>query len=831
MGTSGGGVNRVFLSHSSKDKGSYVDVVARRLGDQNIEYDAVTFEEGENTLEEIQKRIDKCDLFALFISSEALDSPWVQGEIERAHKLLGAKVIKKFYPIIIDPSVTYADPRLPEWISREYNLKLVSRPAVTARRIEAKLRQLHWDSNPKSQERRRILVGRNELVREFENRIDDIDLPKPTCVIASGLAGIGRSTFLQHALSKASLVEVSYEPVKLVLEREDSIEDLILKLNDTGLTAQDNSRLENLLNKPIEQKTRILAEMLSEIRKAREVIFLEDRGCIVSHSKEIADWFAAAIESLGEGPRPVACIAAKYRVNPVFTRRHPGFYSVEVPELSPRERSGLLRRILDLHEFAISPDDFAFFAEQLKGYPEEAIYCANLILDLGVARAKQASHLITEFNSERASLLLRQYEGNSDAIDFIYLLSEFEFVGVSFLYEIVEEERYAPLLEELVTNLICDYVGPEKEYVRVNDTIRDLVRRNRLELPPQFAEKLRVHVKHFVQDSDKFERDSADFFYSIKNALAQGLEIDSRYLAPSHILRTIKDLYFSRENSKRLIMLADMLLEKEAFLDKKVIEDARYYLCLGLARQKDKRVLKEVMNISGPEHDFVLGYYYRLTGRHKDALDRLTKLLDKPYIASRAKRELVLVYQYVEEFDKAAEMAKDNYLANRGNQYPIQSYLICLLNAENYMAHKGKIQTLISELGDIGSQQSREMALIAEAMYESKFNNNRAAAYERIDQARGVQGSHYPLLAKFDIALRFRDMDAMRETLAELKALQKVKTFSSNTIVKNEAFYLASTGQLAEAKALLKTGLENYPAESITKIEAKLQSVFDARPR
>ncbi|MGQ1785262.1 MULTISPECIES: hypothetical protein [unclassified Saccharicrinis] len=43
---------KAFLSHSSKDKG-YVQVIANRLGKEKVIYDAMTFEEGNRSIEEI----------------------------------------------------------------------------------------------------------------------------------------------------------------------------------------------------------------------------------------------------------------------------------------------------------------------------------------------------------------------------------------------------------------------------------------------------------------------------------------------------------------------------------------------------------------------------------------------------------------------------------------------------------------------------------------------------------------------------------------------------------------------------------------------------------
>lgn len=819
----------VFLSHSSSDKASYIDVVARKLGDANIQYDQLTFEEGEKTSDEITKGIEKCDVFALFISDAALKSKWVLDEISQAEKRLSAESLAKVYPIIIDLSINFKDARIPDWLRENYNLKLISRPTVAARRLEAKLRELHWSNHKTNQKRKEIFVGRNQLLDDFETRIDDVDQSRPACIIASGLTRIGRSKFLSHAIVKSNLVSSSFSPIKIMLDRVDSIEDFIIKLFDTGLTNSSSKDLENLLTIKIENKVRILSKMLLDVQSAKETLFVEDGGCVVSHSREIAGWFKDSIKAIKNISNPVLCIASAYRPNPAEVRREPLIYAVEIPELLPKERSGLLRRLLDVHQIEMSTDDFNFFALQLKGFPEEVFYCVNLILDLGIKGAKNEVNQLTEFNRERASLLLRQYEENVKVLDFIYLLSEFEFIGLEFLYQIVDEKLYQEILGELVARSICDYVGIEQEYVRLNDTIRDLIRRNRLGLPADFAKKIQDHVRDFVKDQNKFERDASDFFYSIKEAFLKNPdEINQKYLAPSHILRTIRQLYYKKENLKKAIRFCDLLLQKEAFLDYKIIEDTRYYLCLSLAKQKDNRVLKEVQKISGPEHDFILGHYYRLTGRHADAIERLSKLIQTPYINSRAKRELVQVYLAVEEYDKAEVMAKENYLANKGNQFPVQSYLNCLLNSENYTSHKDKIAELIKELEAIGSNQSTQMSYIANGLFKSKFEQNKANAFSCISDAIALdEDSQYPYFAQFDIALHYLDVPVMEASLSKLESISQHRTFSKNTLVMLKARLLAATGKIDNAVELVANKLDNFPMSSIERMKEKMIRIHE----
>lgn len=75
---------RSFLSHSSKDKRNYVEIVARLIGFHNCVYDEYTFEAGMKSLKEILKNISTSHLFVLFISNSALESTWVKREITEA---------------------------------------------------------------------------------------------------------------------------------------------------------------------------------------------------------------------------------------------------------------------------------------------------------------------------------------------------------------------------------------------------------------------------------------------------------------------------------------------------------------------------------------------------------------------------------------------------------------------------------------------------------------------------------------------------------------------------------------------------------------------------
>ena len=92
---------KCFFSHKSEDK-SLVNEVAKLLPQSRIELDSLTFEYGKTSAAEIQSSISRSQLFVLFASKEAIESTWIQSEIEFAQNLYFKKQLKGVLVFIID---------------------------------------------------------------------------------------------------------------------------------------------------------------------------------------------------------------------------------------------------------------------------------------------------------------------------------------------------------------------------------------------------------------------------------------------------------------------------------------------------------------------------------------------------------------------------------------------------------------------------------------------------------------------------------------------------------------------------------------------------------
>ncbi|WP_274371815.1 toll/interleukin-1 receptor domain-containing protein [Morganella morganii] len=795
---------KAFLSHSSADKEQYVRKVANLLGRHDIIYDEFTFEKGEKTLDEISIGLKNSALFVLFISDASLNSDWVKKEITESKQLLDSEKLK-ILPIIIDDTISYKDKRIPSWLKENYNLQPIHKIKRIVNRIKNKIYAISWERHPKIEKINSLFIGRNNYIEEFEERISDYDRDRPVAIITSGIPGVGRRTFMYNALKKTKLSSGFVNKNSIVLDRNDSIEDFILKLNDIGVI-DNNSDILSLSSKSISEKEKIIKVAFSYMYDNDESLFIFDDGCVVDYQRKITDWLIRVIDSCDSFKFPILFIASSYKVNFQNQPKGDKFYFFEINELNQKERKRLLSSFLEIEEMApLSSSSFNDVCNLLTGLPEQVRFAVSLIKDKKIFPFENKLPLLAEYNSDKAKILIKKYDGNEKALDFIRLLAQLEVITLDFLFSITGKDTYIEILEDLVSENICELIGQDNLMVRLNDIIRDYIKRNRLDVNNDFSLKIRDLVKGIVSDKDLVEENSSVYMFSIKEMLKSNEKIDTKYIIPSHYLRCMKDLYNTQGSLDRVIELADIILQKEGNMEDRISQNIRYYLCLALAKKADNRLLKEVQKINGNEHKFLIGFYYRKCGRPDDALRVLKEIINEPYVDARAKREIVQAYTQLEEYDEALTYAKNNYIENKNNQFHCQAYFNCLINSKNQSdEQKETLLELIKTLDSINSEQSKEMSLRAKAMFESKINNNENTALDYINDAIDIYGnSPYPLLVKCDICLAFKNKELLKSTIESLESISKKRPLSERTMLKYKAGLLVLNNKHSDASELI----------------------------
>lgn len=813
-----------FLSHSSKDKSTYVQLVADRLPKQWRVYDADTFEHGMKTLDEILRTLADTSLFVLFLSDASLSSDWVKREITEAERLSIQGQIKRIYPIIIDRTITHKDPRIPDWMRDEYNLHPVTRPTIAVRRIQQRLRELSWDAHPRLKERQNIFVGRNDQIGEFEERFDDYSLPPPSCVICSGLPLIGRKTLLRRALSKAVSIRDSYSPPEILLTPQDSVEDFIVKLYDLGFSGDTD--ITDLLNKPLDEKVDLATKLCNDLANLNEILLIEDTGGIVTYERALVHWFTQVLDKIASNKKLLLAISSRFRPN-FETRHRIDVFFVAVPELNKNERMGLFKRVAEFEKLSLNIEDYEYFENLLYGFPDQVIYAVSLIKELGLPTAKRKTELLVGFNTDRAARLVELNAPEEHDKRLLYLLSEFDFISYEFLDSLADLKNYQKTLERFLASAMCETLGANGEYIRLNDAIRDYMRRLRVPLPVEFATKLREHVDSFVKSRDGEEIDASDYLFSIRRALTEGKVIDPKLLIPSHFLKAMKDLYDTHRSYREVIILADRVLESKTHLDSNITKEIRYYLCQSLARQKNQRFLTEVQSVGSPEHDFLLGFYYRMCGRTDEAIQRQSKAVKETRTASRARRELVQLYVNLEDFETARTLAEINYKERPSNPFHIQAYLKCLINSQNWKQHEPVIQKLLQGLAATEQkfERAEEMRLNALSQYEAYCLSEYQKALQTIgDAIAKFPKNPYPLFTRVSILFRMKaPPENIEQALKEIEKTVQSESIFRDALLRLRAQLHYLKGEEAEADKLIRPFLTNVPESLRQNLSQKLR--------
>ena len=812
---------KCFLSHSSKDKARYVATVAAKLA-PNIEYDELTFEEGMGNLEEILLALGRSDIFVLFLSDNSLDSEWVRREITEAKIRIETGELKRFFPIVIDRSISFRDARIPQWMSESYNLRPITKPTIAAKRIRERMVEASWKSHPLLKHRDQIFVGRNQHIADFEQRMDDLTKDQPLVLFTSGLRDIGRKSFMRNALRKSNIVRDTYEPVRIDLTQEDNLEGLILKLADFGLS--DTVDISNLMTRSQNEKYDICARLISDFFPYKEIIMIEDRYCVVRFDRDIAPWFVEVIDRIDHNSLAI-CVATSAKAAKHKYIRDDRLYFIELPELQKVEREGLFKRFCDHLEVEMSRDEYKNFSPLLKGFPEQVTYAASLVSELGTKQAFDRSDEIVSFSSYKASIFLKQYDDEEEILTFLRFLSSFDFVSLDFVLWVAGriDKPLAEFMERFVADSVCEAIGTTGQYFRVNEVIRDAIVRDRTSLDNVYHEVLISFVENFSNNYETEGFDVSEYHIAVKQALSTGIVLPESMMIPAHFLQTMKDLY-NKRMYREVIALADRVLQNAEFYDEHTRQDILYYLCQSLARQQDPRFTEEVQKITGPEHDFLFGFYYRLRRRFDDALKRYKSAMKHQRTEQRARREVVFVLTATEAFEEGLSLAKENHERYPSNPFLAQAYFQCLLHGPDDPNISEKLQDVLSALQQIGGTRAQEMYANLSARFEFQFGD-RDTAYELIDKAiHEHENIVYPVLTKLDMASHEMNAELISSCLKRMQT-GGFGAAHHGAVTKGKAILTALEGDKPRALRIVETDLRELSHTAKEKLIRRIEGI------
>ena len=823
---------KIFISHSSKDKETYVNPVVELLyqekgiGKESIILDEITFYPGSKTKDEIEKYLKIADLFVIFLSKDSIDSNWVQFELASFKKELDNRYPNKgICPIIIDNELQYDNPKIPNWMREEYNLRPVLKKRKIVTVIKSALFDLYSENN-ELKKRFKLFVGRNDYLAAFEKRMDDFDKLKPIIIIGSGFNSIGRKSLLEQCLLKSNIIRNGYFFPKVPFSDKESIEDFILKIADLELTQKVS--IQEVAQKELDEKTLILKKIILELQEQNEIIMVADNGGIIDFQGNVVNWFLNVLKDEEIKDQITFCITSKFRFTNFEQAREVAdrIFSMEVAELNKVERGGLLRRYLELENINLENSLLKEIAEELlTGYPTQVFYIVSLIKNNGIDYFKNNRHLAIDYVKNKSAVLLKDLEKNQEKVNFLVLLSKFDGISLKTLIDVFGE-NYNKYISEFILLGICEYVGILKEGIRLNDIIKDYISRSYYELSEEYLNKLEIYISNKLKEMEKdnYYYDIPEILFHLKESLLKGKNIDSKLLIPSVYLQGISELY-NRGKNRDVILFCEKALENERYMDISITSEIRYFLCLSLAKLRKRKFLEEVQKINGPNHNFLYGFYYRQIGKFNLAIQKLDKAIEERQNFSKAKREKVQCYIGMREFDRALQLAQENYENYPENPYHIQAYFSCLVKSENHnnIDKNNKfieiLEELIEKLENNKAEFTKEMALRCKAQMYAFCLHDYDNAIGFIEQAIKLEPNlFYAKLAKFDICEKFNDLEGMEKVYNDLMSQKDFKDRHSHVYVMFHSLILAKKGEIDKAK--------NYFLEKISSFTDEAKNLF-----
>lgn len=807
-------MSKAFLSHSSHEK-ELVKRVADKLGIFHVTLDQYDFHPGEKNISEIEKGIRRSDIFVLFISESALQSPWVEKEIEIVKSMISQNQTKKFLPFIVDDKVKIDNPKIPKWIVEAYNLKNITSSNKIAELIRMQIRECDWDKNPTNAQLSNLFVGRNDLISLLENNLSDIDFQHKNCIQLSGLEGIGRRSIINHYYKKDQIYSsASYTPPTIVLDKGTSIEDFITRLLNLGLL---NCRkdISSLSCMKMQDKIDMLVDLLTELTRAKEFLFVLDNRSIVLPTGEIVEWFDKLLQQLESHNDVQFVLISLSKITPKTARLHQNLFTLPVPELNKSDCKNLFKRILKIKGIPLSEDEQSYIIPQFKGFPSQIFYAIQIIETEGVKILKDDPNLLIQYNTKKAALLLKDFKGNDKFMQVITLLSMSEFISFEFLESIFGSDiEYKQIIDAMITNAFVNFIGVKKEYIRLNTIFMDYIQRLGLDLNKEIISKIRNHTLDIIKkDSFGVYDDITSYNFVAKLTIKDDYQhIDVRKLLPSHILAAIRELYNKDRNHDAVCTLAYTLLENYTSLDPEILRETRYWLCLSLIRNRDyDRFWVEIkaFKFNDKAEKFLKGFYYRLDGNYIQALKMYTEALRIDPNFTRAKNEIVMIHLYLDEYDKALDLAENCINLQPSNPYFIINYFRCIVKKFG-LGEKEKLEQLLSSLSEIDSDMARDACIVARSQYLT-LSGEKEDALAILTEATHGSKSKILHLQLLDLLLSNRNKGGYKQKINEEISIID-KTFPNNREIKVNHVYL-------KAKALVSHNIDivsNSIGKSIT---------------
>lgn len=675
---------KAFISHSSVQK-EFVKELVEILGRDYCIVDCYNFESAYRTLDEIYKRIEQSTVFVLLISRESLASDWVEEEIQYVRKKLNKDKVDRFWPYIIDETLSIED--CPEWMKKDesFNLVKFKSPKILANDIERKFRKIIWSNDEQRKQLDTSLVGRNADIDKFEKLYLSALGMHLKAIVVSGRGGVGKDMFISKCMDKIGY-SMETTPFLISMGNKEGIENFIIYLNLITHTYNE-TELEDILLSEIGTKSKTAASLVNEILKYRTVITIEDDMSCVQPNKKLAQWIVDIVEKSEMNNQLGIFIKSCISLNSFECSEHPSFGNIDLKPLDANDRRMLFYHLLRNYGLqGISEDDVNFFVEKLLHSPYQLVKAAEALSKNPVRIVKRDISTLTSWGDKQIKPMISHFFADEEKRQLLIILSKMDFVSYDVLESFFEDRimEVMEIIDEMITYGIVTIFGPNEEFFRLDHYFSDYIKRCRLELPKHLEDLLNEILEKKITTSSDITENVSLYLYEKKCQIMAGKGDVKDYLIPSVVMTSVIEIY-NKQNYEQVIKTCDTVLNDIHNYYPEQERELRYWLCLSLARTTNNRFYEEIKYFNKDvDYYFLRGFYHRNALEYNSAERYFAIALKKSPNLQRAKREMVTSLLAQKKYDKALKMAKENYENCPENSYQIHGYFRCLVRKANF---------------------------------------------------------------------------------------------------------------------------------------------------
>lgn len=733
---------KAFISHSSRQK-EFATQLVNKIGRDYCIIDCYDFEPAYKSIDEIYRAIERCTVFVLLISRESMTSEWVNKEIDAAVRKFSPSQLERFWPYIIDPSISLED--CPEWIrlKENFNLRKFYSPEFLCLDIEQKFRRIIWRENPDIMARETELIGRQEELGIFEQLRYSMNGQDLRAIIISGRAGVGKEAFARQCLYKQGRPH-EMEPCRISLDVKNGLEDFIIQLN-LILKTFDDAQLTAILSASYQSKIDVAVNLLNEIFDMRQVLFVDDNMACVLPDKQIPTWLADLVSHESLYKQLALFIKSRITPNSYLESDIPRLAHIHLNPLSKTDRKKLFYSLAQSYHLDGFVDrDVDYFVEQLLESPAQIHEAVKAISRHGVTKARNDIGRLIEMGDERAKPLIDHFKEDDLSLSILIILARFEFLDFDTLEEIFEgrEKELQNAISDMLVYGVISTFGSSGEYIRLDHYLCDYIRRNRIPLSKELSrivdEILEIKIIHA-----SITKDVSVYFYDLQQRIMKQQYASDSFLVPSVVVKAVIEAYNDRRY-KLVINICEKVRDDGHMMNDEVNRELLYWHCLSLCRSlktdegNGDKFWRLVKGIGGADNDFLKGFFFRYDEQYVKAEKHLKLALQRAPNMERAKRELVTVLLEQGKYEDALDLARDNYNRDKGeNTYHIYAYFRCLVRKPDLTPEeKQQLVKMMRQVEDSYSDKKDELLAAMEISYASIIERKKPVEMLQIIQDR-----------------------------------------------------------------------------------------------